>query len=42
MRRELESDSRRDLVLKRFVSSLSEGDEATLRRLLLEAGGEPG
>ncbi|WLQ32410.1 BlaI/MecI/CopY family transcriptional regulator [Streptomyces castrisilvae] len=42
MRRELESDSRRDLVLKRFVSSLSEDDEATLRRLLLEAGGEPG
>ncbi|KQX14680.1 CopY family transcriptional regulator [Streptomyces sp. Root431] len=37
MRRELESEPRRDLVLKRFVSSLSEGDEETLRRLLLEA-----
>ncbi|MFD4661779.1 BlaI/MecI/CopY family transcriptional regulator [Streptomyces halstedii] len=41
MRRELESDPRRDLVLKRFVSSLSEGDEETLRRLLLEAESEP-
>ncbi|MEV6700969.1 BlaI/MecI/CopY family transcriptional regulator [Streptomyces sp. NPDC051453] len=40
MRRELESEPRRDLVLKRFVSSLSEGDEETLRRLLLEAEGE--
>ncbi|MER5959874.1 BlaI/MecI/CopY family transcriptional regulator [Streptomyces longhuiensis] len=40
MRRELESDPRRDLVLKRFVSSLSEGDEETLRRLLLEAEDE--
>ncbi|MFD0149780.1 BlaI/MecI/CopY family transcriptional regulator [Streptomyces sp. NPDC055721] len=39
MRRELESEPRRDLVLKRFVSSLSEGDEETLRRLLLEAEG---
>lgn len=37
MRRELESEPRRDLVLKRFVSSLSENDEETLRRLLLEA-----
>ncbi|MEU1297853.1 BlaI/MecI/CopY family transcriptional regulator [Streptomyces sp. NPDC005840] len=42
MRRELESDPRRELVLKRFVSSLSEDDEETLRRLLLEAEGEPG
>ncbi|MEU7319131.1 BlaI/MecI/CopY family transcriptional regulator [Streptomyces griseoviridis] len=41
MRRELESDPRRDLVLKRFVSSLSEDDEETLRRLLLHAGDEP-
>ncbi|MGW0966576.1 BlaI/MecI/CopY family transcriptional regulator [Streptomyces sp. NPDC002516] len=41
MRRELESEPRRDLVLQRFVSSLSEGDEETLRRLLREAeGGE--
>ncbi|MGV9790756.1 BlaI/MecI/CopY family transcriptional regulator [Streptomyces sp. NPDC003435] len=37
MRRELESEPARDLVLKRFVSSLSEDDEETLRRLLLEA-----
>ncbi|MFJ2738828.1 BlaI/MecI/CopY family transcriptional regulator [Streptomyces sp. NPDC087440] len=37
MRRELESEPRRDLVLKRFVSSLSENDEETLRQLLLEA-----
>ncbi|MFE2527637.1 BlaI/MecI/CopY family transcriptional regulator [Streptomyces sp. NPDC059382] len=37
MRRELENEPRRDLVLKRFVSSLSENDEETLRRLLLEA-----
>ncbi|MGV9263793.1 BlaI/MecI/CopY family transcriptional regulator [Kitasatospora sp. NPDC003701] len=37
MRRELESDPRRELVLKRFVSSLSEGDEEVLRRLLLES-----
>ncbi|AUH39134.1 BlaI/MecI/CopY family transcriptional regulator [Streptomyces sp. CMB-StM0423] len=42
MRRELESDPRRDLVLKRFVSSLSEDDEETLRGLLLEAGEESG
>ncbi|MEU6241679.1 BlaI/MecI/CopY family transcriptional regulator [Streptomyces sp. NPDC047024] len=40
MRRELESEPKRDLVLKRFVSGLSEGDEATLRRLLLEAEAE--
>ncbi|MDF0376239.1 BlaI/MecI/CopY family transcriptional regulator [Streptomyces sp. KA12] len=37
MRRELEAEPRRDLVLKRFVSSLSDNDEETLRRLLLEA-----
>ncbi|MDX3435716.1 BlaI/MecI/CopY family transcriptional regulator [Streptomyces stelliscabiei] len=37
MRRELEGGPHRDLVLKRFVSSLSESDEETLRRLLLEA-----
>ncbi|WP_329297374.1 BlaI/MecI/CopY family transcriptional regulator [Streptomyces sp. NBC_00659] len=37
MRRELESEPRRDLVLKRFVSSLSENDEETLRHLLLAA-----
>ncbi|MEV8286372.1 BlaI/MecI/CopY family transcriptional regulator [Streptomyces niveus] len=38
MRRELEREPQRDLVLKRFVSSLSEGDEEELRRLLLETG----
>lgn len=38
MRRALEEEPRRDLVLRRFVSSLSDDDEATLRRLLLEAG----
>jgi predicted transcriptional regulator len=37
MRRELDSDPRRDLVLRRFVSSLSASDEETLRRLLGEA-----
>ncbi|MEU9314735.1 BlaI/MecI/CopY family transcriptional regulator [Streptomyces sp. NPDC048295] len=37
MRRELESEPQRDLVLKRFVSALSEDDEEILRRLLLEA-----
>ncbi|MFJ3913556.1 BlaI/MecI/CopY family transcriptional regulator [Streptomyces vinaceus] len=37
MRRELEREPRRDLVLRRFVSSLSENDEETLRRLLLDA-----
>ncbi|MFB8208763.1 MULTISPECIES: BlaI/MecI/CopY family transcriptional regulator [unclassified Streptomyces] len=41
MRRELDGDPRRDLVLQRFVSSLSEDDEETLRRLLLEAEGGP-
>ncbi|MFF4098951.1 BlaI/MecI/CopY family transcriptional regulator [Streptomyces sp. NPDC001903] len=41
MRRELEREPRRDLVLKRFVSSLSENDEETLRRLLLEAEDAP-
>ncbi|MFE6699252.1 BlaI/MecI/CopY family transcriptional regulator [Streptomyces sp. NPDC057718] len=41
MRRELESDPRRDLVLKRFVSSLSESDEETLRSLLREAEDGP-
>ncbi|MET8658601.1 BlaI/MecI/CopY family transcriptional regulator [Streptomyces griseus] len=41
MRRELESDPRRDLVLRRFVSALSEDDEETLRQLLLEAEDEP-
>ncbi|MFC8448619.1 BlaI/MecI/CopY family transcriptional regulator [Kitasatospora sp. NPDC057223] len=39
MRRELEGDPSRELVLKRFVSSLSEGDEDVLRRLLLESEG---
>ncbi|ROQ93892.1 putative transcriptional regulator [Streptomyces sp. 2132.2] len=42
MRRELEREPRRDLVLKRFVSSLSENDEETLRRLLLDAEAEAG
>ncbi|MGW3335600.1 BlaI/MecI/CopY family transcriptional regulator [Streptomyces rubiginosohelvolus] len=41
MRRELESDPRRDLVLKRFVSSLSENDEEILRNLLREAEDGP-
>ncbi|MEV7547803.1 BlaI/MecI/CopY family transcriptional regulator [Streptomyces sp. NPDC089915] len=40
MRRELESEPRRDLVLQRFVSSLSDDDEETLRRLLREVEGE--
>ncbi|MET7674375.1 BlaI/MecI/CopY family transcriptional regulator [Streptomyces seoulensis] len=40
MRRELESDPRRDLVLRRFVTSLSDDDEETLRRLLHQAEGE--
>ncbi|MER7668085.1 BlaI/MecI/CopY family transcriptional regulator [Kitasatospora sp. NPDC096128] len=35
MRRELEKEPERDLVLKRFVSSLSEADEDVLRHLLL-------
>lgn len=38
MRRELEKEPERDLVLKRFVSSLSEADEDVLRRLLLDPG----
>ncbi|GGZ70744.1 BlaI/MecI/CopY family transcriptional regulator [Streptomyces subrutilus] len=38
MRRELEREPHRDLVLKRFVSSLSEDDEEALRRLLRESG----
>ncbi|MFE2164369.1 BlaI/MecI/CopY family transcriptional regulator [Streptomyces sp. NPDC059447] len=42
MHRELASEPRRDLVLKRFVSSLSESDEETLRRLLLDVEGGSG
>ncbi|GAA2775449.1 BlaI/MecI/CopY family transcriptional regulator [Streptomyces lavendulae] len=42
MHRELASEPRRDLVLKRFVSSLSENDEDTLRRLLLQVDGDSG
>ncbi|GLX40299.1 BlaI/MecI/CopY family transcriptional regulator [Streptomyces lavendulae] len=42
MHRELASEPRRDLVLKRFVSSLSENDEETLRRLLLQVDGDSG
>ncbi|MGW4651182.1 BlaI/MecI/CopY family transcriptional regulator, partial [Kitasatospora sp. NPDC004289] len=37
MRRELDTGPARDLVLQRFVSSLSEGDEDVLRRLLQQA-----
>ena len=37
MRRELEGEPRRDLVLKRFVSSLSEDDEDVLRQLLADS-----
>ncbi|WP_030159873.1 BlaI/MecI/CopY family transcriptional regulator [Streptomyces sp. NRRL S-244] len=37
MHRELDREPRRDLVLKRFVSSLSGDDEEALRRLLLES-----
>ncbi|MFJ5228898.1 BlaI/MecI/CopY family transcriptional regulator [Kitasatospora sp. NPDC088391] len=37
MRRELEKEPDRDLVLKRFVSSLSAEDEEALRQLLGEA-----
>ncbi|MET9693885.1 BlaI/MecI/CopY family transcriptional regulator [Streptomyces sp. NPDC006514] len=37
MHRELEREPQRDLVLKRFVSSLSGDDEEALRRLLLES-----
>ncbi|WTH26976.1 BlaI/MecI/CopY family transcriptional regulator [Kitasatospora purpeofusca] len=40
MRRELEKEPQRDLVLKRFVSSLSAEDEDVLRSLLLAAEGE--
>ncbi|KOV38171.1 CopY family transcriptional regulator [Streptomyces sp. XY431] len=40
MRRELEKEPQRDLVLKRFVSSLSAGDEDVLRSLLLAAESE--
>ncbi|MFI0966589.1 BlaI/MecI/CopY family transcriptional regulator [Streptomyces sp. NPDC021080] len=40
MHRELESEPRRDLVLRRFVTSLSAGDEEILRSLLLEAEDE--
>ncbi|MFD8323900.1 BlaI/MecI/CopY family transcriptional regulator [Kitasatospora purpeofusca] len=40
MRRELEKEPQRDLVLKRFVSSLSADDEDVLRSLLLAAEGE--
>lgn len=42
MHRELHSDPRRELVLKRFVSALSPDDEDVLRRLLrtAESGGE--
>ncbi|MFG2913149.1 BlaI/MecI/CopY family transcriptional regulator [Kitasatospora sp. NPDC048298] len=36
MRRELEKEPQRDLVLKRFVSSLSTDDGEVLRRLLIE------
>ncbi|GJF31816.1 hypothetical protein KNE206_45160 [Kitasatospora sp. NE20-6] len=35
MHRELRSEPHRDLVLERFVSTLSEDDEEVLRRLLL-------
>lgn len=41
MRRELEKGPQRDLVLKRFVSSLSDDDEDVLRRLLLQADAVP-
>ncbi|MFI8458080.1 BlaI/MecI/CopY family transcriptional regulator [Kitasatospora sp. NPDC085464] len=41
MRRELEKEPHRDLVLKRFVSSLSADDGDALRRLILEAESEP-
>ncbi|MFE2352503.1 BlaI/MecI/CopY family transcriptional regulator [Kitasatospora cineracea] len=37
MRRELEKEPDRDLVLRRFVSSLSAQDEEALRQLLREA-----
>ncbi|WP_405016690.1 BlaI/MecI/CopY family transcriptional regulator [Kitasatospora sp. NBC_00070] len=38
MRRELDGEADRDLVLKRFVSALSEGDEDVLRLLLQQPG----
>ncbi|MET8408459.1 BlaI/MecI/CopY family transcriptional regulator [Streptomyces sp. NPDC005195] len=38
MRHETGREPRRDLVLRRFASSLSANDEDTSRRLLLEAG----
>ncbi|MFD5433091.1 BlaI/MecI/CopY family transcriptional regulator [Kitasatospora sp. NPDC058063] len=41
MRRELEKEPQRDLVLKRFVSSLSTDDGDVLRRLLIEAEAAP-
>ncbi|MFJ8431192.1 BlaI/MecI/CopY family transcriptional regulator [Kitasatospora sp. NPDC094019] len=41
MRRELEKEPQRDLVLKRFVSSLSTDDGDLLRRLLVEAEAGP-
>lgn len=37
MRRELEREPHRDLVLRRFVSSLPEDDEEALKRLLRES-----
>ncbi|MGW0860725.1 BlaI/MecI/CopY family transcriptional regulator [Streptomyces sp. NPDC002690] len=37
MRRELEREPERHLVLRRFVSSLSDDDEEALRRMLLES-----
>ncbi|MEV7218222.1 BlaI/MecI/CopY family transcriptional regulator [Kitasatospora cineracea] len=42
MRRELEREPDRDLVLKRFVSSLSAQDGAALRQLLRAAEGGAG
>ncbi|KMO94536.1 BlaI/MecI/CopY family transcriptional regulator [Streptomyces roseus] len=42
MRRALESEPRRDLVLQRFVSALSDDDEETLRKLLREVEGDFG
>ncbi|MFD8749772.1 BlaI/MecI/CopY family transcriptional regulator [Kitasatospora sp. NPDC059577] len=41
MRQELEKEPHRDLVLKRFVSSLSADDGDVLRRLILEAESGP-
>ncbi|MFG2666702.1 BlaI/MecI/CopY family transcriptional regulator [Streptomyces sp. NPDC048387] len=42
MRPALESEPRRDLVLQRFVSALSDDDEETLRKLLREVEGDFG